>query len=90
MEELYVDDAEFEAYKIQITKIDVAIEARLAKIIQQLEKACYGISSGCLHTNLVTYVDKLSLLKGQLMCLTQAMKDNATNFCIGIEEIDDI
>lgn len=90
MEELYLDDADFEVYKEQIDKINSAIEERLNKIIEQLNIACNGIESGCLHDNLVIYIYKLSLFTNQLSYVTNLMKDNATFFCREIENIDTI
>ena len=88
MEELYLDDSDFEAYKTQVEKINAAIEARLLKIIEQLNNACDGIEAGVLHDNLVTYTYKLSLFTNQLECMTKLITEDATNFCKEIEDLD--
>lgn len=88
MEEFYMDDANFTAYSELIKKIDTAIEERLASIIEQLQKATTGISSGDLHTNLVNYTLKLSVMQGQLSFLTMEMATNTTEFCTGIQALD--
>lgn len=88
MEELYVVDEEFQAYSEKISKIDAALEARLAKIISILCKACDAVSEGDFHTNLCTYVVKLSLMQGQINYLTSELQTSTNNFCSNIEEID--
>ena len=88
MEELYLDDSDFEAYKARVDKINSAIEARLLKIIEQLNNAYDGIEAGAFHDNLVTYTYKLSLFTNQLECMTKLMTDDATNFCTEIEDLD--
>lgn len=88
MSELYIVDEEFEKYKEKIQEIDAAIEERLTEIITQLSKACTGVSEGSLHTNLCTYVQNLSKMKGQLSYMTSEMQQNTDKFIEEIAEID--
>ena len=53
MENLYIDDADFEPYNAKIAEIDAALEARLGKIIDELNNAATAVASGNFHDNLV-------------------------------------
>ena len=88
MEELYIVDEEFDKYKEIIDKINIRIEKRLSQIIAYLNLACSGISEGNLHENLTTYVNKLSVMSGQMSYLTTEMKYDTDDFCSDIETID--
>ncbi len=88
MEELFLDDMNFAEYSEHIKKIDAAIEKRLSQIIEQLLMATKGVSSGDFHNNLVNYVVKLCIMKGQLSFLTMEMLTNNTEFCTGIQTLD--
>lgn len=88
MDELYIVEEEFEKYKQKIQEIDAAIEERLTEIITQLSKACTGVSEGNLHTNLSTYVNNLSKMKGQLSYMTLEMQHDSDDFLAQIAEID--
>lgn len=88
MEELYIVDEEFEKYKEMISKIDVAIENKLTDIITQLNKACSAVAEGNLHTNLCTYVNKISVMRGQISYLTTEMQADTGDYCAEIAVID--
>lgn len=88
MEELYIVDEEFQTYCERISSIDAALEARLSSIMSALCKACDAVTEGDFHSNLCTYVLKLSTLQGQISYLTYELQTSSNNFCSSIEEID--
>ncbi|MBQ9935584.1 MAG: hypothetical protein IJO70_07050 [Lachnospiraceae bacterium] len=89
MENLYIDDADFEPYNAKIAEIDAALEARLGKIIDELNNAATAVASGNFHDNLVTFVGKLTELQGTLTEFTSKMQTDANDFFTDMVELDE-
>lgn len=89
MEELYIDDTDFELYNTKLSEIDLALEEKLEGIIEQVKKACDAVSSGQFHNNLCTYLEKLEIMQGKLSIFTSRMQTDSEDYLIRIKEIDD-
>lgn len=88
MSDLYIDDDEFVIYKEKVSTINLAIENRLEKILQQLQSALESVSEGTFHNNLSIYREKLMLMRNQLTYMTTELHINIDLFCEKIENID--
>lgn len=88
MEELYIDDNNFYAYKEKLDIVDTAVEMRLTKIINILQGACDAVSEGNFHDNLLAYVELLGTMKGRLNEFTEVIKADIDVFCDEMYQID--
>ena len=89
MEDLYIDNDDFEPYNTKIAEIDTALETRLGEIIAELQKACDAISEGAFHDNMSTYISGLTEMQGKLNEFTTKMQTDASDYFSEMVALDE-
>lgn len=88
MEELYVDDGDFELYYTKVTEVHNALENKLGAIVSEIKKASAAVAEGDFHTNLVSFHDKLVETQGDLSELTYYMIEKSVAYLWQMQEFD--
>lgn len=86
---LVIHDEEYLDYKGVMDSMYSCAEAKLEYLILQLQYVnTAGIKSGTLHDNMASYIDKLSVMRGQFKIFTDAYAKEAKAFIKDVEEND--
>lgn len=89
MDNLIIKDEEFLNYKDCLSSINESIESELSVLVDILSNVSTEIvKEGDFHTNLESFVTKLSEMKGELSYVLEVEDEMAKDYISQIDEID--